>query len=55
LAQQRITIDDARSKAAECRDLARQAQVSKHRVMLEHMAETWERIASNMQTDSGTF
>ena len=55
MTDQRITIDDARSKAAECRDLARQAQVPTHRVMLEHMAETWERIACNMQADSGTF
>lgn len=51
----RMTTADARAKADECRELARQAKVYAHRVMLEHMADTWQRIADNMQTDSGTF
>jgi hypothetical protein len=41
----RLTAADARDKASECRDLARRAQRPEHRVMLEDMAATWERLA----------
>lgn len=51
----RMTIEAARAKAEECRELARQSRIYAHKVMLEHMADTWTRIADNMQTDSGTF
>jgi hypothetical protein len=33
------------AKAKECRDLARAAAKKQHRVMLDHIAETWERLA----------
>ena len=41
----RLTATDARDKASECRDMARRVQKPEHRVMLEDMAETWERLA----------
>lgn len=51
----RMTVADAGAKADECRELAGRARIPAHRIMLEHMADTWQRIADNMQTDSGTF
>ena len=42
---ERLTAAEARAKAAECRELAQQANYPEHRLMLEHIAETWERIA----------
>jgi hypothetical protein len=44
----RLTVEDARNKGAECRDLARQTSKPAHRLMLEHMAETWDRVAINL-------
>jgi hypothetical protein len=41
----RLTAADARDKASECRDMALRAQKREHRVMLEDMAETWDRLA----------
>ena len=41
----RLTATDARTKASECRDMARRAQRPEHRAMLEEMAGTWERLA----------
>ena len=41
----RLTAADARAKASECRDLARRALKPEHRVMLQDMAETWDRLA----------
>ena len=55
MTESRLSVDDARAKATECRELAREAQMPAHRIMLEHMADTWQRIADNMQADSGTF
>ena len=37
--------ETCREKAAECRALAQADKNQSHRVMLIHMAETWERIA----------
>ena len=36
-------------KAEECRKLAKQAIIESHRVMFEHTAETWERIAKGLK------
>jgi hypothetical protein len=44
-ADRRLTAEEARAKSAECFDLADRAHAPEHRVMLEHMAETWGRIA----------
>ena len=41
----RLTAEEARAKSAECFDLADRAHAPEHRVMFEHMAETWGRIA----------
>jgi hypothetical protein len=46
---ERLTIEECRAKAAECRDIARRAAKSDHRTMLEHMAETWERIGEDIK------
>ena len=45
---------EARAKAQECRYIANRAQVSEHRVMLEHMADTWDRIAATLQQKNGS-
>jgi hypothetical protein len=50
-ASKRLTVDDARNKGSECRDMAKRVAKSEHRVMLEHMAETWERIALNLSNE----
>jgi len=44
----RLTAQEAGAKVIECRDLARQAMKPEHRTMLEHMAETWGRIAADL-------
>jgi hypothetical protein len=43
---------EAQFKAHECRELATRATQDRHRVMLEHMAETWERIAQEIPTEN---
>jgi len=35
-------------RAEECRTLARQAEAQEPRVMLQHIAETWDRIAEKL-------
>ena len=42
---------EAKLKAHECRELAKRATKDSHRVMLEQMAETWERIANEIPSD----
>jgi hypothetical protein len=45
----RLNAETSRAKADECRMLAKQANRQEHRVMLMHMAETWERIAKTYE------
>jgi hypothetical protein len=45
----RLTAAEAHAKADECREMARRDQSSEHKIMLEHMAQTWERIARDVQ------
>jgi hypothetical protein len=40
-----LTEEQCFNKANECRALAREARSESHRIMLGHIAETWERIA----------
>jgi hypothetical protein len=40
---------EARAKAAECRDQAKRSKRRDHHIMLEHMAQTWDRIAKSME------
>ena len=47
----RLTADEARAKAQECRDMAIGAELAEHRTMLTHMSETWDRIADTLQTN----
>ena len=53
IVQRRLTPIEAQEKALECRSLSKQAMKPEHRVMLEHMAQTWERIAADMQKNGG--
>jgi hypothetical protein len=42
----RLSADQCREKAVECRVQARLSRNETHRVMLLHMADTWDRIAA---------
>ena len=48
--QPRLTSDQCRKQADLCREMARVAISPAHRTMLEHMAETWIRIARDVQS-----
>ena len=44
-----LTADVCRTKSDDCLHLAQQAAVSRpQRIMLEHIAETWQRIAESL-------
>jgi hypothetical protein len=43
----RLTPTDAKAKAEECRTLAKVVLDQSHRIMLESIAQTWERIADS--------
>jgi hypothetical protein len=45
---QRLSVTNCNDKAQECRDMARVATKPEHRIMLQHMAETWDRIAADV-------
>jgi hypothetical protein len=40
-----LSKEECLAKASECRDLARVVVQKRHRIMLEHIADTWERMA----------
>ena len=44
----RLTPDQCRAKATECLEMAAFARDTSHKIMLQHMAETWERIANDV-------
>jgi hypothetical protein len=44
----RLTADECRNKANDCREAAAIATKQEHKIMLQHMAETWERIAADV-------
>jgi hypothetical protein len=44
----RLSSEQCRLKADECREQARVASKPEHRIMLQHMAETWDRIAADV-------
>ena len=44
----RLNSEEATFKAFECREMAKRAITPEHRAMLEHMAETWNRIAADI-------
>jgi len=43
-----LTADFCRAKAKECVYLAQQPVSKSHRIMLEHIAETWYRMADSL-------
>ena len=43
-----LTTDQARQKAAESLELAKHTRDTFHQILLQHIAETWERIARNI-------
>jgi hypothetical protein len=45
----RLTNLDCIIQAEECRHLAHGALSSEHRIMMHHIAETWERIATDIE------
>jgi hypothetical protein len=45
-----LTIAEAKFKIFECREMAKRSNNVSHQIMLEHMAETWERIAEELET-----
>ena len=44
-----LTADQCHAKMVECLDLARIAKCEAHRILLQHMAETWQRIAKELE------
>ena len=50
-AVRRISPHEAQAKAAECLAMSRRAAKPEHRTMLEHMAETWQFLARNLETE----
>jgi hypothetical protein len=47
----RLTAAQCREHATDCEKMAQQSTVPEHRVMLRHMAETWKRMATDVETD----
>ena len=45
----RLDHESCQLKAEECAELAKQATRPDHRVMLQHMAETWARICAELK------
>lgn len=45
-----LTLDECHRKAVECRDMAERAAEVSQRVMLEHIADTWDRICAAIPT-----
>jgi hypothetical protein len=44
---QRLTPEQCREKAKECRDIARRVRNPEHAAMLLLMADTWEQLAES--------
>jgi len=44
-----LTAEQCETQAQECRALAEQVMRQPHRVMLEHIADTWDRIAADIR------
>jgi hypothetical protein len=49
MAKPELTADQCRAEAASCRRLARLTMKTLHRVMLEHIAATWEQVAQEIE------
>ena len=53
MATQKTTSADCRQKAQECRSIAKSMKQEEHRNLLHEMAESWDRIADDLQGDNG--
>ena len=52
---QRATAAQCRARAEECRALAKGHSTNReHQVMLQHIADTWERIAKDIESENGS-
>jgi hypothetical protein len=49
-ASRQLSKEECLAKANECHELARAAMQKRHRIMLEHIAETWERMAETPES-----
>lgn len=48
-----LTHQECHAKSDECRLMAEHAGSKEHRVMLLHMADTWERICHDLKKPDG--
>ena len=48
-ARQHLTPKACREQAANCKKLAKKAMTPAHRIMLEHIADTWLRIVLDIE------
>jgi hypothetical protein len=48
-----LTLEECHAKSDECRSMAERAASKEHRVMLLHMADTWERICQDLKKSNG--
>ena len=44
----RLTAAQCHAKADECLEMAALARDASHKIMLQHMADTWQRIAKDV-------
>ena len=44
----RLTAAQCHAKAAECLEMAALARDASHKIMFQHMADTWQRIAKDV-------
>jgi hypothetical protein len=46
-----LSPEECATKAAECRAMSQRAVLEAHRIMLEHVAETWDRIGAEIKNE----
>jgi hypothetical protein len=44
----KLTMENCQEQAANCRKVAVQVMTPAHQIMLEHIADTWDRIAADI-------
>jgi len=45
----RVDAEEARARAAECREEAKRSPKREHKIIMEHVAQTWDRIAKSLE------
>ncbi len=48
-----LDAEEARARAAQCREEAKLTGNPQHKIMLEHMAGTWDRISETFECGDG--